>query len=495
MSRVLVVLVFATLCLGIMAASSSAQVSPWPNFQRDQSHTGRTNVTGPSTADTLWTRRLDGDALGKNTAPVIGNDGTVLIGTVQGHVYAYSANGQRQWKITLPGVISAPLAVAANGRILVSTENDSCYVLNPTDGQVLWRAFIGFANSGATMVGNHAYLSSNYNGAGFVFNLDLDILWYAGQSGHLWKIDLSSPVISVGGQIAVGTTENLVPFSSSGHISVLDANCQELCSYNLGFFNGRGVRSSLSQTSTGRFVGGSTGDNTSFYGEGGFISSDLTCTGCLSGSGHYFSSPAITSSDVVVIGTSSGLSLRNPANCAQTVLYPTGPILNPSPVIDGAGTIYVGDDNGKLWAWSAAGTNGWNRQLESAATSIAIDGLGNLYIGTTSGRLYCFPGAGSTAVDPANGFRSVDFRLWPNPTRTNTTLQCSLPTPNHVRCAVTDLNGRSIATIFDGELAAGAHQWTWNGRDQLGRPVPAGMYWATIHTHTTRMTKAVVLLP
>lgn len=478
----------------IHPVSVQAQISPWPMFQRDQSHTGRTTSVGPASADTSWTRLLDGDTMGPGTQPVINASGTILIGTMQGHIYAYSATGQRQWKITLPGAISSALGIATDGRMLVSTANDSCYVLDP-NGQVLQRLYIGSANSGPTMVGNVAYLTGNYNGAGFVFKIDLDVLWYTGQSGHLWHTDRSSPVISSGGQIAVGTTENILPFVSSGHISVLDANCQEICSYNLGFFNGRGIRSSISQTSTGRFVGGTVGDDASFYGDGVFCNSDISCSGCSSGSGHYFSSPALLSNDVWVIGTSAGISLHDPTGCGQIALYPTGPILNPSPIVDGHGTIYVGDDNGKFWAWSSAGTNLWSRQLDAASTSAAIDAHGNLFVASTLGRLYCFSGPNQTAVGPLSHPPLDQLSVRPNPVRGQTAVQLTLTQDAFVNCAVYDLSGRPVASIYNGPLTSGTRSWTWNGRNNNGQILPAGMYWMTSSTGTKRVTTTIVLLP
>ncbi len=481
-------------CVLLFAQSVHAQISPWPSIQHDQYHTGRTSVTGPATADTSWTRLLDGDILGANTAPVISTTGAILIGTTQGHVFAYDASGQRLWKITLPGTISAPLGVADNGRILVSTENDSCYVLDP-NGLVLSRLFIGFANSGPTMVGDIAYLSGNYNGAGFVFKIDMDVLWYTAQSNNLWQIDRSSPIVTLGGQVVVGTTENVFPYNSSGHISVLDANCQEICSYNVGFFNGRGVRSSVSQTSTGRIVCGSVGDNASLYGDGAFCNSDVTCGGCGTGAGHYFSSPALLSNDTVVLGTKNGLSLRDPAGCGQTALYPTGPILNPSPVVDGQNTIYVGDDNGKLWAWSSAGVNIWNRQLNAAATGIAIDVHGNLFVASTLGRLYCFRGPNQTAVNSEPQPAHLQLSVWPNPATTQTTLQLSPPKDAFVHCAVYDLSGRPVITLLDELVTGGTRSITWNGRNEHGQKIPSGMYWITARAGNQRMTKTVVLLP
>ena len=195
-----------------------------------------------------------------------------------------------------------------------------------------------------------------------------------------------------------------------------------------------------------------------------------------------------------MLGTKNGLSLRDPAGCGQTALYPTGPILNPSPVIDGIGTIYVGDDNGKLWAWSATGSNLWSTQLNAAATGIAIDGSGNLFIASTVGRLYRFAGLGAVAVGSTDLPTTDRLSLWPNPVKHATSIQLVLAHNETVNCAIYDISGRPIATIFRGSLAAGSWSWMWNGRDDRGQLLPPGIYWATVHLGTRRITSTIVLL-
>ncbi len=482
-------------CLIGFSRLAVAQVSPWPMFQHDQLHTGRSSFAGPAQAETLWTRMLDDETIGPNAAPVIGNNGAVLIGTLQGEVYAFSSHGARLWKKVVPGVISAPLGVANNGRIFVPVENDTSYVLDPADGHVLWHMFLGFANSGPTIVGNYVFVSGTYSGVGFVWKLDLQALAYVWQSSHLWQLDRSAPVVALGGQVAAGSTENIFPYNSSGRIWVLGANGQEQCHDDLGFFRGRGIRSTLSQTSTGKIVGGSVGDQASSYGDGVFFSSDITCTSCSPPDiGHYFSSPALTSSNIVVIGTKNGLSLRDPTNCGQTALYPTGPILNPSPVIDHQGNIYVGDDNGRLWAWSTNGSQLWNWQLDAAATSSAIDGLGNLFVASTNGRLYCFAGPGSVGVDKFGPPLTARLRLWPNPMTTETNIHLAVTEDCAAHVSVHDISGRVVANVFNGHLPVGSWSWTWHGQNDRGESLARGVYWVTLLTESHRITTTVVLL-
>jgi parallel beta-helix repeat protein len=65
---------------------------------------------------------------------------------------------------------------------------------------------------------------------------------------------------------------------------------------------------------------------------------------------------------------------------------------------------------------------------------------------------------------------------WPNPTRAGVHLAFSLDRREHVTMVVFELRGRKVATVVDRELAEGDHYFTWDGRDELERRTPAGLY-------------------
>ena len=55
-----------------------------------------------------------------------------------------------------------------------------------------------------------------------------------------------------------------------------------------------------------------------------------------------------------------------------------------------------------------------------------------------------------------------------------------LPRTEQTELFVHDLIGRRVRTLQRGSLAAGLHQFEWNGRDDSGRRVPAGVYFVTL---------------
>ena len=96
--------------------------------------------------------------------------------------------------------------------------------------------------------------------------------------------------------------------------------------------------------------------------------------------------------------------------------------------------------------------------------------------------------AGVTAV-PFAGLDATAPRLaaGPNPAHGDVTLGFSLPAAARVRLAIFGVDGREVARLADGPLAAGAHAFRWDGREPSGAPGPAGVYFARL-TAGSRVT-------
>jgi hypothetical protein len=69
----------------------------------------------------------------------------------------------------------------------------------------------------------------------------------------------------------------------------------------------------------------------------------------------------------------------------------------------------------------------------------------------------------------------VSFAITPSVAR-QATVTFALPKRDHVKVAVYDIVGRRLATLADGEYAAGKTSLDWNGLDTAGHAVGAGMY-------------------
>lgn len=84
---------------------------------------------------------------------------------------------------------------------------------------------------------------------------------------------------------------------------------------------------------------------------------------------------------------------------------------------------------------------------------------------------------------------------YPNPFRGSTNLRLSLARDGHARVAVYDLVGRRIRTLVDGNLSAGEQTLVWDGRDEDGRSVAAGLYMVRFDSPGVKQSHRLVLMP
>ncbi|MFN8549248.1 MAG: FlgD immunoglobulin-like domain containing protein [Candidatus Eisenbacteria bacterium] len=91
-------------------------------------------------------------------------------------------------------------------------------------------------------------------------------------------------------------------------------------------------------------------------------------------------------------------------------------------------------------------------------------------------------GPGGAALDAA----FVLAKAAPNPFRSETRLQFELPRSGPARLAIYDLSGRLVRTLLDDEMPAGRFDASWNGRDEEGRKVAAGVHLYRLDARSAR---------
>ncbi len=91
---------------------------------------------------------------------------------------------------------------------------------------------------------------------------------------------------------------------------------------------------------------------------------------------------------------------------------------------------------------------------------------------------------GSLALGPAQ----------PNPFNPRTKMDLAIPGPGPVRLQIVDATGRIVATLLDGTCPAGESSVIWDGRNDAGRMLPSGVYYARLdHAGQTRSGRLVML--
>lgn len=82
-------------------------------------------------------------------------------------------------------------------------------------------------------------------------------------------------------------------------------------------------------------------------------------------------------------------------------------------------------------------------------------------------------GEDATPVPPA---APLALRATPNPFENSTKIHFTLRSEGETRVTVHDVTGRLVRELHRGWLQAGRHTIPWDGRDESGRFVAAGIY-------------------
>lgn len=84
------------------------------------------------------------------------------------------------------------------------------------------------------------------------------------------------------------------------------------------------------------------------------------------------------------------------------------------------------------------------------------------------------------------------LRLSPNPARGTTSIDLDLPAGAMVRVSIHDAAGRRVRTLASGALPLGSHRLTWDGRDDAGTSVPAGVYFVQSELGASKLSRKLV---
>lgn len=150
------------------------------------------------------------------------------------------------------------------------------------------------------------------------------------------------------------------------------------------------------------------------------------------------------------------------------------------------GTVWAGTFSAGLAAFERRGWTVFNSHNSPVPHDLiyetATDKGGALWVATTLGLARYRREAGDVGhlgLTPM----PVDFSLsavHPNPFLHGIRLSFSLPRTAQIKLAVFDLGGRQVCSLLSGLLHSGTYQVWWDGRDEHGVQVPAGLYLAQL---------------
>ena len=82
----------------------------------------------------------------------------------------------------------------------------------------------------------------------------------------------------------------------------------------------------------------------------------------------------------------------------------------------------------------------------------------------------------------------------PNPFRFETQIRFDLPQDTSVRLCIYDVEGRLVRTLASGPESAGSRSVVWDGRDDEGREVAAGVFFSKLEATGKVLVQKSILL-
>ncbi len=117
--------------------------------------------------------------------------------------------------------------------------------------------------------------------------------------------------------------------------------------------------------------------------------------------------------------------------------------------------------------------------------------------GTAATLIHVFGTPATTAVGGESAPTPNALAASPNPVRSaeRVTFSFTLERPSDATLAIYDVEGRRVRELARGAQPAGARQLAWDGRDESGRAVQAGVYFARLKTAEHELVRSFVRLP
>jgi len=109
---------------------------------------------------------------------------------------------------------------------------------------------------------------------------------------------------------------------------------------------------------------------------------------------------------------------------------------------------------------------------------------------------FAIPGPGSVTITTIEQELGEDVVFaYPNPFNSTTMINFYIPEAGNVTIDIFNILGEKIATILDGQVAAGLNFVSWNGTDANGTVVSAGHYFFKVRLpNGEAITKRMLLL-
>ncbi|MGC9362057.1 MAG: FlgD immunoglobulin-like domain containing protein, partial [Candidatus Syntrophosphaera sp.] len=100
-----------------------------------------------------------------------------------------------------------------------------------------------------------------------------------------------------------------------------------------------------------------------------------------------------------------------------------------------------------------------------------------------------FSDAPFSIVDPL-----ANLKASPNPSKDGTSISFDLKAPASTSVRIYNIKGQIIRTLMENNTLQGKQNVTWDGKDQSGRKVTAGIYFAKITADKYCTTQKLIIM-
>ncbi|MCP4290399.1 MAG: T9SS type A sorting domain-containing protein [bacterium] len=163
---------------------------------------------------------------------------------------------------------------------------------------------------------------------------------------------------------------------------------------------------------------------------------------------------------------------------------------------DWATVAFDGESGDQLWFKRMDGPTSQsdepNHVIASSSGEIFVTGYGYGEGSNKDMITVCYQVETTSAVGDTPMLASFT-KAWPNPFNPRITFSFDLPRRDQARLAIYDLRGRQVNTLIEGNLSEGTHTTSWDGRNEIGQNMPAGVYLAIMESGSYRSSRKIVL--
>ena len=331
-------------------------------FMGDAAHTGRSENRGPSSNPSpAWTYQTGARVF---ASPIVGNDGTVYVGSLDGQFVAWNPDGSLKWRYSA-GQKIYPSALVAGSSIIFGTHQQELVSLS-LRGQPRWKLPLQDVVDASATLGPDGRVYVVANGA-YAVDLLGRLHWHKPTADHV----RSAPVIHPSGLVVIGTTE--------GALMALRPDGSLAWSVQL-----RGaIEGAASVDDDGRIYAGTVRGEVVQVDPAGKIRWRFK-TG-----DEVRATPAIARDGTVVVGSYDGNVYAIDPSGDLRWKVATGGRVRASARIDADGRIYVGSQDNFLYCIDPSGSVLWRYNVgQDVDSTVEIGSDGTLYFGSDDGGVH-----------------------------------------------------------------------------------------------------------